>query len=87
MKKIAAQQVQQEKEEGEKRLREAVVKAEQKCEKEKLAAVKAARAEVQRAAEKEAQNVAVKEEEKRKALALSAENEKQVSKSLVKSLY
>ena len=78
MKKIAAQQVQQEKEEGEKRLEVAVAKTRQEYERIKLAAEEAVRAEVQKAAVEQAKKVAREEEEKRKAVALSAEKEKQV---------
>ena len=78
MKKLAAQQVQQEKEEGEKRQEEALKKARQEFEVEKAEAVKRAREEEKAAAAAEAKQVAGLEEEKRKNIILSAEKEKQV---------
>ena len=78
MKKLAAQQVQQEKEEGEKRQEEALKKARQEFEVEKAEAVKRAREEEKAAAAAEAKRVAGLEEEKRKNIILSAEKEKQV---------
>lgn len=78
MKKLAAQQVQREKEEGEKRLEEALVKAREEFLLEKSEAVQKAREEERVIAADEAKKVAQAEEEKRKQLILAAEKEKQV---------
>ena len=81
MKKLAAQQVQQEKEEGERRQGEALTRAREEWEKDKLVAVDVAKGEVKLAAEEAARKVAAQEEEKRKTLVLAAEKEKQVTMS------
>ena len=78
MKKLAAQQVQQEKEEGEKRLQEALKKARDEFEIEKTGAVQKAREEEKAAATCETKRVAKLEEEKRKHVIFTAEKEKQV---------
>ena len=79
MKKIAAQQVQREKDEGQKRLEEGLVKAREEFMVEKAEAVQQAREEERTIAAEEAKRVAQTEEDKRKQLILAAEKEKQVS--------
>lgn len=79
MKKLAAQQVQREKDEGQKRLEEALVKAREEFLVEKSEAVQKAREEEHTTAADEAKKVAQAEEEKRKQIILAAEKEKQVS--------
>ena len=79
MKKLAAQQVQREKEEGQKRLEEALVKAREEYMVEKANAVQKAREEERVIATEEAKRVAQVEEDKRKQLILAAEKEKQVN--------
>lgn len=79
MKKLAAQQVQREKEEGQKRLEEALVKAREEYMIEKANAVQKAREEERVIATEEAKRVAQVEEDKRKQLILAAEKEKQVN--------
>lgn len=79
MKKLAAQQVQREKEEGHKRLEEALVKAREEYTIEKANAVQKAREEERLIATEEAKRVAQVEEDKRKQLILAAEKEKQVN--------
>ena len=78
MKKLAAQQVQREKDEGQKRLEEALVKAREEFLLEKSEAVQKAREEEHATASAEAKKVAQVEEEKRKQIILAAEKEKQV---------
>ena len=78
MKKLAAQQVQWEKDEGQKRLEEALVKAREEFLLEKSEAVQKAREEEHATASAEAKKVAQVEEEKRKQIILAAEKEKQV---------
>ena len=78
MKKLAAQQVQREKDEGQKRLEEAVVKAREEFMLEQAEAVQQAREEECMIAAEEAKRVAQVEEDKRKQLILGAEKEKQV---------
>lgn len=78
MKKLAAQQVQREKDEGQKRLEEALIKAREEFMLEKAEAVQKAREEECVIATEEAKRVAQAEEDKRKQLILAAEKEKQV---------
>ena len=78
MKKLAAQQVQREKDEGQKRLEEALVKAREQFLLEKSEAIQKAREEDKVTAADEAKKVAQAEEEKRKQIILAAEKEKQV---------
>lgn len=78
MKKLAAQQVQQEKDEGQKRLEEALKKAREEFLLEKTEAIQKAREEERVIAADEAKKVAQAEEDKRKQLILAAEKEKQV---------
>lgn len=78
MKKLAAQQVQREKEEGQKRLEEALVKAREEFVIEKAEAVQLTREEERGIAAEETKRVAQTEEDKRKQLILAAEKEKQV---------
>ena len=79
MKKLAAQQVQRETEEGQKRLEEALVKAREEYMIEKANAVQKAREEEKVIATEEAKRVAQVEEDKRKQLILASEKEKQVN--------
>ena len=78
MKKLAAQQVQQEKDEGQKRLEEALKKARDEFFLEKAEAIQKTREEECAMATDEAKKVAQVEEDKRKQLILAAEKEKQV---------
>lgn len=78
MKKLAAQQVQQEKDEGQKRLEEALKKARDEFLLEKAEAIQKTREEERAMAIDEAKKVAQVEEDKRKQLILAAEKEKQV---------
>ena len=78
MKKLAAQQVQQEKDEGQKRLEEALKKARDEFFLEKAEAIQKTREEERVMATDEAKKVAQVEEDKRKQLILAAEKEKQV---------
>ena len=78
MKKLAAQQVQREKDEGQKRLEEALIKAREEFMLEQAEAVQQARKEERMIAAEEAKRVAQVEEDKRKQLILAAEKEKQV---------
>ena len=78
MKKLAAQQVQQEKDEGQKRLEEALKKARDEFLLEKVEAIQKTREEERVIATDEAKKVAQVEEDKRKQLILAAEKEKQV---------
>lgn len=78
MKKLAAQQVQQEKDEGQKRLEEALKKARDEFLLEKAEAIQKTREEERVMATDEAKKVAQVEEDKRKQLILAAEKEKQV---------
>ena len=78
MKKLAAQQVQQEKDEGQKRLEEALKKARDEFLLEKAEAIQKTREEEHVMAIDEAKKVAQVEEDKRKQLILAAEKEKQV---------
>jgi len=78
MKKLAAQQVQREKDEGQKRLEEALIKAREEFMLEQAEAVQQAREEECMIATEEAKRVAQVEEDKRKQLILAAEKEKQV---------
>lgn len=78
MKKLAAQQVQQEKDESQKRLEEALKKARDEFLLEKAEAIQKTREEERAMAIDEAKKVAQVEEDKRKQLILAAEKEKQV---------
>lgn len=78
MKKLAAQQVQQEKDEGQKRLEEVLKKARDEFLLEKAEAIQKTREEERAMAIDEAKKVAQVEEDKRKQLILAAEKEKQV---------
>lgn len=78
MKKLAAQQVQLEKDEGQKRLEEALKKARDEFLLEKAEAIQKTREEERAMAIDEAKKVAQVEEDKRKQLILVAEKEKQV---------
>ena len=80
MKKLAAQQVQQEKDEGQKRLEEALAKAREEFLLEKSEAIQKAREEEKATNADMAKKVAQGEEEKRKQIILAAEKEKQVSR-------
>lgn len=72
MKKLAAQQVQQEKDEGQKRLEEALKKARDEFLLEKAEAIQKTREEERAMAIDEAKKVAQVEEDKRKQLILAA---------------
>ena len=78
MKKLAAQQVQQEKDEGQKRLEQALIQAREEFLVEKSEAIQKEREDGKALAAAEAKRVAKLEEEKRKSLILAAEKEKQV---------
>lgn len=78
MKKLAAQQVQQEKDDGQNRLEEALKKARDEFLLEKAEAIQKTREEEKAIAADEAKKVAQVEEDKRKQLILAAEKEKQV---------
>lgn len=79
MKKLAVQQVQQEKEEGEARLLWALEQARIDFEKEKTEASKIAREEGKALAIEEIKEIQAQEEDKRKKIIINAEKEKQVS--------
>lgn len=83
MKKLAAQQVQQEKDEGHKRLEEALAKAREEFKLEMAEAVQQTREEEIVIAADKAKKVAQAEEDKRKQLILAAEKEKQVTELLL----
>lgn len=83
MKKLAAQQVQEEKDEGHKRLEEALAKAREEFKLEMEEAVQQTREEEKIIAVDEAKKVAQAEEDKRKQLILAAEKEKQVIELLL----
>lgn len=79
MKKLALQQVQQEKDEGEARLTEALEQAKKEFEIEKADVAKKSKAEGIAETQNQIQIILAQEEAKRKKIILNAEREKQVS--------